>query len=103
MNYSGPGSSGDIFLTFVATDSHGRKLSPTIQAAGVRFRKPYSPGASSLLVNGVSSGNTRQVRATFALHSDGKICVRAARAWLVENPADYRARTGTFCNYARAR
>jgi hypothetical protein len=103
VNYSGPGRSGDIFMSFVAKDSRGRKLSPTIQAAGVRFQKPYSPGATSLLVTGVSSGGTRLVRATFALRSDGKICVRTPRAWLVENPADYRAKIGTFCNYAKAR
>jgi hypothetical protein len=103
MNYSGPGRSGDIFLTFVAVDGHARKLTPTVQAPGVRFRKPYTPGATSFLVRGVNSAGTRVVRATFALRADGKICVRNARAWLIENPSDYRARTGTFCNYAKAR
>jgi hypothetical protein len=101
VNYSGPGRSGDIFLTFVATDSHAKKLTPTLQAAGVRFRKPSSPGATSFLVRGVSSRATRIVRATFALRGDGKLCVRNSRAWLVENPSDYKARVGTFCNYAK--
>jgi len=102
VNYSGPGRSGDIFLTFVAVDGHTRKLTPTVQAPGVRFRKPYSPGATSFLVRGVNSAGTRVVRASFALRADGKICVRNSRAWLVENPSDYKARAGTFCNYRKA-
>ena len=102
VNYSGPGNSGDIFLTFVAVDGHVRKLTPTLQAPGVRFRKPYSPGATSFLIRGVNSAGTRFVRATFALRADGKICVRNSRAWLVDNPSDYRARRGTFCNYRKA-
>jgi hypothetical protein len=103
VNYSGPGNSGDIFLTFVAVDGHARKLTPTLQAPGVRFRRPYTPGATTFLVRGVSSAGTRVVRATFALRADGKICVRSPRAWLVENPSDYKARTAAFCNYAKAR
>lgn len=99
VNYSGPGRSGDIFLTFVAVDGHTRKLAPTLQAPGVRFRRPYSPGATSFVVKGVNSGGTRLVRATFALRADGKICVRTSRAWLVESRANYRARIRTFCNY----
>jgi hypothetical protein len=102
VNYSGPGRSGDILLTFVAVDGHARKLTPTLQAPGVRFRKPFSPGATSFLVRGVNSAGTRIVRATFALRADGKICVRNSRAWLVENPSDYKARIGTFCNYRKA-
>jgi hypothetical protein len=103
VNYSGPGNSGDIFLTFVATDGQARKLTPTIQAPGVRFRKPYSRGATSLLVKGVGSGATRIIRATFALRADGKICIRNSRAWLVENPSDYKARVGPLCNYTKSR
>jgi hypothetical protein len=102
VNYSGPGRSGDIFLTFVAVDGHTRKLTPTLQAPGVRFRKPSSPGATSFVVKGINSAGTRVVRATFALRADGKICVRNSRAWLVENPSDYKARIGTFCNYRKA-
>ena len=99
VNYSGPGRSGDIFLTFVADDSHGRKLKARLTAPGLRVRHSYSPGATSMLVNGVSSARTRFVRATFMLRADGKICVRNARAWLVENPADFHARLSGFCNY----
>jgi hypothetical protein len=102
VNYSGPGRSGDIFLTFVAVDGHARNLTPTLQAPGVRFRKPFSPGATSFLVRGVNSAGTRVVRATFALRADGKLCVRNSRAWLVENSSDYRARIGSFCNYRKA-
>jgi hypothetical protein len=68
----------------------------------VRFRKPSSPGATSFVVKGINSAGTRVVRATFALRADGKICVRNSRAWLVENPSDYKARIGTFCNYRKA-
>jgi hypothetical protein len=103
VNYSGPGRSGDIFLSFVAVDGHARKLKANVSAAGVRPRRPYVPGATSVLVNGVSSGGTRFIRATFTLGADGKICVRSSRAWLVENPSDFRAKVGAFCNYARAR
>jgi hypothetical protein len=99
VNYSGPGRSGDIFLTFVAVDGHGRKLKPRLSAAGVRLQRPYRLGATSMLVNGVSSAGTRFVRATFTLRADGKICVRNAQAWLLQNPDDFRARVGTFCNY----
>jgi hypothetical protein len=99
VNYSGPGRSGDIFLSFVATDGHARKLEPRISAAGLRVKRPYVSGATSMLVNGVSSRGTRIVRAAFTLRADGKICVRSARAWLVENPSDFKARGGAFCNY----
>lgn len=102
VNYSGPGRSGDILLTFVAVDGHARKLKPRISAPGVRLRRPYAPGATSMLVNGVSSAGTRFIRATFTLRADGKICVRNAQAWLVENPSDFRARLGSFCNYRRS-
>jgi hypothetical protein len=101
VNYSGPGRSGDIFLTFVAADGHGRKLRPHISAAGVRRQRPYRPGATSVLVNGVGSAGTRLVRATFTLRADGKICVRNAQAWLLANPDDFRAKVGGFCNYRR--
>src|SRR5437588_8695707 len=53
VNYSGPGKSGDIFLSFVAVDGHGRKLAPTMRAAGLRLRRPYLPGATSMLIAGV--------------------------------------------------
>jgi hypothetical protein len=99
VNYSGPGRSGDIFLTFVAADGHGRKLKPRVSAAGMRMQRPYRRGATSVLVSGVSSAGTRDVRATFTLRADGKICVRNAQAWLLENPEDFRARVGGFCNY----
>jgi hypothetical protein len=99
VNYSGPGRSGDIFLSFVAVDSHARKLVPNITAAGLRLKRSYVVGATSMLVNGVSSRGTRIVRATFTLRPDGTICVRSARAWLVENPSDFKARAGAFCNY----
>jgi hypothetical protein len=102
VNYSGPGRSGDIFLTFVAMDGQARKLAPRITAAGVRLRRPYTRGATSVLVSGVSSAGTRIIRATFTLRADGKICVRNARAWLVVNPSDFRARTAGFCNYRKA-
>lgn len=103
VNYSGPGRSGDIFLTFVAVDAHARKLKPTLRASGLRLRRPYTRGATSMLIAGVSSGGTRLIRATFALGSDGKICVRRPRSWLVENPADFQAKTGGFCNYVSRR
>lgn len=99
VNYSGPGRSGDIFLSFVAVDSHARKLVPNVTAPGLRLKRPYVAGATSMLVNGVSSRGIRIVRATFTLRADGKICVRSARAWLVENPSDFKARAGAFCNY----
>jgi hypothetical protein len=99
VNYSGPGRSGDIFLSFVAVDGHARKLKPNITAAGLRLKRSYVPGATSMLVSGVSSRGTRIVKATFTLRADGKICVRSARAWLVENPSDFKARAGTLCNY----
>ena len=102
VNYSGPGRSGDIFLTFVAVDSHSRKLKPRFKAAGVRLQRPYRPRSTSLLVNGVSSAGTRLLRATFALRADGKICVRNAQAWLLTNPDDFRSRVGGFCNYRKA-
>jgi hypothetical protein len=98
VNYSGPGRSGDIFLSFVARDSHARKLTPKLNAAGLRLRKSHAPGATSMLVNGVSSRGTRLIRATFALLGDGKICVRSSRAWLVENPTDFKARAAALCN-----
>ena len=97
VNYSGPGRSGDIFLSFVAVDGHGRKLTPKMRAPGLRLRRPYLPGATSMLVAGVSSGGTRFIRATFTFRADGKICVRRPQAWLVDNPSDFRARTGGFC------
>jgi len=103
VNYSGPGRSGDIFLSFVAADGHARRLEPKLSAAGLRLRRPYVPGATSMLVNGVSSRGTRIVKATFTLRADGKICVRSSRAWLVENPTDFKARTGAFCNYVSRR
>ena len=99
VNYSGPGRSGDIFLTFVAADSHARKLEPKVSAVGLRLRRPYVLGATSMLVNGVSSRGTRTVKATFTLRADGKICVRSSQAWLVENPSDFRAKVGPRCNY----
>lgn len=99
VNYSGPGRSGDIFLSFVAVDGHARKLKPTLRAAGLRWRRPYVAGATSILVDGVSSRGSRIVRATFTLRAEGKICVRGTRAWLVENPSDFKARAGSFCNY----
>ena len=80
VNYSGPGRSGDIVLTFVATDSHSRKLKPQVTAAGLRLKRPYVSGATSMLVNGVSSRGTRVVKATFTLRADGKICVRGSQA-----------------------
>jgi len=101
VNYSGPGRSGDIFLTFIAADSHGRKLKPRISAAGVRRQRPYRRGATSMLVNGVGSAGTRLIRATFTLRADGKICVRNAQAWLLTNPDDFRAKVGGFCNYRK--
>jgi hypothetical protein len=99
VNYSGPGRSGDIFLTFVAADGRKGKLKPKVSAVGLRLRRPYVPGATSMLVNGVSSRGTRIIRATFTLRVDGKICVRSSQAWLVENPSDFRARVGALCNY----
>jgi hypothetical protein len=99
VNYSGPGRSGDIFLSFVAVDGHAKKLRPKVTAAGLRLRRPSVAGATNVLVNGVSSGGTRIIRATFALRTDGKVCVRSSQAWLVENPADYKARAGVLCNY----
>ena len=99
VNYSGPGRSGDIVLTFVATDSHSRKLKPQVTAAGLRLKRPYVSGATSMLVNGVSSRGTRVVKATFTLRADGKICVRGSQAWLVENPSDFKARVRALCNY----
>ncbi len=99
VNYSGPGRSGDIFLSFVAVDGHAKKLKPNLSAAGLRLRRPSVAGATSVLVNGVSSGGTRIIKATFALRTDGKVCVRSPQAWLVENPSDYKARAGALCNY----
>jgi len=99
VNYSGPGRSGDIFLTFVAMDGYGRKLKPRIKAVGFRLQRPYRPGATSMLVSGVGSAGTRSLRATFTLRADGKICVRNPQAWLLENPDDFRARFRGFCNY----
>jgi hypothetical protein len=99
VNYSGPGRSGDIFLTFVAADSHARKLKPRVSAAGLRLKRPYVSGATSMVVNGVSSRGTRVVKATFTLRADGKICVRSPQAWLVENPSDFKARARVVCNY----
>jgi hypothetical protein len=99
VNYSGPGRSGDIFLSFVAVDGHAKKLKPRLGAVGLRLRRPFVPGATSVLVDGVSSGGTRIIRATFALRPDGKVCVRSPQAWLVENPSDYKARAGALCNY----
>src|SRR5439155_16934371 len=46
VNYSGPGRSGDIGLTFVATASHSRKLKPQVTAAGLRLKRPYVSGAT---------------------------------------------------------
>lgn len=103
VNYSGPGRSGDIFLSFVAMDGHAKKLKPNLSAAGLRLRRPSVAGATSVLVNGVSSGGTRIIKATFALRTDGKVCVRSPRAWLVENPADYKARAAALCNYVSRR
>jgi len=99
VNYSGPGRSGDIFLSFLAVDGHAKELKPKLSAVGLRLRKPSVAGATSVLVNGVSSGGTRIIKATFALRTDGKVCVRSPQAWLVENPSDYKARAGALCNY----
>jgi hypothetical protein len=103
VNYSGPGNSGDIFLSFVAVDGQNRKLGVKLSAPGLRRQRPSVPHAASMLVRGVSSAGTRFVRATFSLRADGKICVRNSRAWLVDNPSDFRARTGGFCNYVKTR
>jgi hypothetical protein len=80
-------------------DGHAKKLKPNLSAAGLRLRRPSVAGATSVLVNGVSSGGTRIIKATFALRTDGKVCVRSPQAWLVENPSDYKARAGALCNY----
>ena len=86
-------------FSFVATDGHARKLEPRISAAGLRVKRPYISGATTMLVNGVSSRGTRVVKATFTLRADGKICVRGSQAWLVENPSDFKARVRALCNY----
>ena len=99
VNYSGPGRSGEIFLSFVAADGHARTLKPRVMARGLRLRRPSVPGATSMVMNGVSSGGTRIIKATFTLRTDGKLCVRSSQAWLVDNPSDFRAKAGAFCNY----
>jgi len=99
VNYSGPGRSGDIFVSFVATDGQAKKLKPKVLAAGLRLKRPDAAGTTSMLVAGVGSGRTRMIRATYTLRADGKICVRSSQAWVVANPSEFRARAKGFCNY----
>jgi hypothetical protein len=99
VNYSGPGRSGDIFLSFVAADGHAKQLTPKVVAKGLRLKKRDAYGTTSMLVAGVSSGRTRMVRATYSLRADGKICVRRSQAWVVNNPSEFKANAKPFCNY----
>ena len=103
VNYSGPGRSGDIFLSFVAADGHAKKLTPKVVAKGLRLKKRDAYGTTSMLVAGVSSGRTRMIKATYTLRADGKICVRSSRAWVVNNPSEFNVKAKPFCNYVSRR